>query len=197
MSSGAIVTFNDPRRFGSMKLVAARQARRRAAAGAARPRAARQRLRRRDAGARLRGQEDEPQGGAAGPARRGRARQHLCLRSAASRAAVAQAHRRDHRRARPARRTSAPNGWSTRIKAVLNDAIKAGGSSLRDHKLTDGELGMFQHHFPRLRPRGRKMPHARLPRHRQTHRAERPLDVLLSGVPEIIIRERQRRRQAS
>jgi formamidopyrimidine-DNA glycosylase len=33
------------------------------------------------------------------------------------------------------------------IKVVLNDAIKAGGSSLRDHKLTDGGLGMFQHNF--------------------------------------------------
>jgi formamidopyrimidine-DNA glycosylase len=33
------------------------------------------------------------------------------------------------------------------IKAVLNDAIKAGGSSLRDHRRTDGELGAFQHNF--------------------------------------------------
>jgi formamidopyrimidine-DNA glycosylase len=33
------------------------------------------------------------------------------------------------------------------IKAVLHDAIKAGGSSLRDHRQTDGELGYFQHHF--------------------------------------------------
>ena len=33
------------------------------------------------------------------------------------------------------------------IRAVLNDAIKAGGSSLRDHRLTDGALGMFQHNF--------------------------------------------------
>ncbi len=33
------------------------------------------------------------------------------------------------------------------IKAVLNDAIRAGGSSLRDHRRTDGELGYFQHHF--------------------------------------------------
>src|SRR5262249_38570878 len=32
----------------------------------------------------------------------------------------------------------------TAIKAVLREAIKAGGSSLRDHKRTDGELGYFQ-----------------------------------------------------
>jgi formamidopyrimidine-DNA glycosylase len=33
------------------------------------------------------------------------------------------------------------------IKAVLKEAIKAGGSTLRDHKKTNGELGYFQHHF--------------------------------------------------
>jgi formamidopyrimidine-DNA glycosylase len=33
------------------------------------------------------------------------------------------------------------------IKAVLREAVKAGGSTLRDHKRVDGELGYFQHHF--------------------------------------------------
>jgi formamidopyrimidine-DNA glycosylase len=33
------------------------------------------------------------------------------------------------------------------IRAVLADAIAAGGSSLRDHRRTDGELGLFQHDF--------------------------------------------------
>jgi formamidopyrimidine-DNA glycosylase len=33
------------------------------------------------------------------------------------------------------------------IKTVLAEAIRAGGSSLRDHRRTDGELGYFQHHF--------------------------------------------------
>ena len=33
------------------------------------------------------------------------------------------------------------------IKAVLSDAIKAGGSSLRDYAKADGALGEFQHHF--------------------------------------------------
>ncbi len=33
------------------------------------------------------------------------------------------------------------------IQTVLNDAIKAGGSSLRDHRQTSGELGYFQHSF--------------------------------------------------
>jgi formamidopyrimidine-DNA glycosylase len=48
-------------------------------------------------------------------------------------------------------RKGAPNERAERlveaIKAVLNAAIKDGGSSLRDHRLTDGDLGMFQHHF--------------------------------------------------
>ena len=33
------------------------------------------------------------------------------------------------------------------IQAVLKDAIAAGGSTLRDHRLPSGELGYFQHHF--------------------------------------------------
>jgi formamidopyrimidine-DNA glycosylase len=33
------------------------------------------------------------------------------------------------------------------IKAVLREAVKAGGSSLRDHQRVDGELGEFQHRF--------------------------------------------------
>jgi formamidopyrimidine-DNA glycosylase len=48
-------------------------------------------------------------------------------------------------------RNGAPNERAERlvdaIKAVLADAIKAGGSSLRDHRQTSGELGYFQHHF--------------------------------------------------
>src|ERR1700733_8045376 len=44
-----------------------------------------------------------------------------------------------------------PTGHARRlvaaIHAVLNQAIKAGGSSLRDHRQTSGELGYFQHSF--------------------------------------------------
>jgi formamidopyrimidine-DNA glycosylase len=50
-----------------------------------------------------------------------------------------------------ATRNGAPTEHAERlvdaIKAVLNDAIAAGGSSLRDHRRTDGELGEFQHNF--------------------------------------------------
>ena len=48
-------------------------------------------------------------------------------------------------------RKGAPTGHARRlvdaIHAVLNQAIKAGGSSLRDHRQTSGELGYFQHSF--------------------------------------------------
>ena len=30
---------------------------------------------------------------------------------------------------------------------MLEEAIEAGGSTLRDHRQTDGELGYFQHSF--------------------------------------------------
>ncbi len=33
------------------------------------------------------------------------------------------------------------------IRDVLNEAVAAGGSSLRDHRQTDGALGYFQHNF--------------------------------------------------
>jgi formamidopyrimidine-DNA glycosylase len=44
------------------------------------------------------------------------------------------------------------------IKAVLNDAIGAGGSSLRDHRRTDGELGDFQHDFRVYDREGKRCP---------------------------------------
>ena len=33
------------------------------------------------------------------------------------------------------------------VRSVLRDAIKAGGSTLRDHRLPEGEFGLFQHSF--------------------------------------------------
>jgi formamidopyrimidine-DNA glycosylase len=44
------------------------------------------------------------------------------------------------------------------IKKVIAAAIEAGGSSLRDHKKTDGELGMFQHRFRVYDREGTKCP---------------------------------------
>jgi formamidopyrimidine-DNA glycosylase len=44
------------------------------------------------------------------------------------------------------------------VKAVLADAINAGGSSLRDYKRADGRLGRFQHRFKTYKREGRPCP---------------------------------------
>jgi len=146
MSSGAIVTFNDPRRFGSMKLVP------------------RQKL---DAEPLLRALGPEPLGNAFDAAMlalacRGKKTSLkaalLDQRVVAGLGNIYVCEALYRARLSPKRQAStiatqagAPNERAERlvaaIRAVLNDAIAAGGSSLRDHKRTDGELGMFQHNF--------------------------------------------------
>ncbi len=157
MSSGAIVTFNDPRRFGSMKLVA------------------RAKL---DAEPLLKNLGPEPLGNEFDAAMLAKA----CKGKKTSlKAALLDQHvvaglgniyvcealyraRLSPKRiaATIASKTGAPNERAERlveaIKAVLNAAIKDGGSSLRDHKLTDGELGMFQHRFQVYDREGEKCP---------------------------------------
>lgn len=44
------------------------------------------------------------------------------------------------------------------VRDVLNDAIKAGGSSLKDFRQTDGELGYFQHSFRAYDREGKACP---------------------------------------
>ncbi|HEX9752477.1 MAG TPA: bifunctional DNA-formamidopyrimidine glycosylase/DNA-(apurinic or apyrimidinic site) lyase [Methyloceanibacter sp.] len=44
------------------------------------------------------------------------------------------------------------------VKAVLEDAIKAGGSTLRDYKRADGRLGRFQHRFKAYGREGKPCP---------------------------------------
>jgi formamidopyrimidine-DNA glycosylase len=146
MSNGARIAFNDPRRFGSMKLV---------------PRAklAEEPL--------LRALGPEPLGNAFDAAMLARAcaGKKTSLKAALSDQRVVaglgniyvcealfRARLSPKRRAATiATRAGAPNERAhalvAGIRDVLNDAIAAGGSSLRDHKRTDGELGLFQHHF--------------------------------------------------
>src|SRR5882724_5404884 len=146
MSSGARISFNDPRRFGSMKLVARDQL---------------------DQEPLLRALGPEPLGNAFDAATLARAckGKKTSLKAALSDQrivaglgniyvceALHRARLSPKRRASTiVSRTGAPNERAAAlvdgIKAVLQDAINAGGSSLRDHKLTDGELGSFQHHF--------------------------------------------------
>lgn len=146
MSSGARVTFNDPRRFGFMKLFAR---------------------------ARI---DDEKMLSALGPEPLGNAFDaamlaHACRGKKTSLKAALGDQRvvaglgniyvceaLNRARLSPRRKAStlalrsgAPTGHAMHlvqaIKDVLQDAIRAGGSTLRDHRKTDGELGYFQHSF--------------------------------------------------
>ncbi len=157
MSNGELVTFNDPRRFGSMKIVA------------------RQEL---DNEPLLRALGPEPLGNAFDAAMLARAcaGKKTSLKAALSDQRVVaglgniyvcealhRARLSPRRRASTlATRAGAPNGRAQAlveaIRAVLNDAIKAGGSSLRDHRRTDGALGDFQHNFRVYDRAGKRCP---------------------------------------
>jgi formamidopyrimidine-DNA glycosylase len=146
MSSGAAVIFNDPRRFGYMKVIARHAI------------------------------EDEPLLRGLGPEPLGNAFDAAMLaRSCASKKTSLKAALLNQRvvaglgniyvcealfraqlsprrlAATLATRKAAPTDHARRlvsaIHAVLNQAIRAGGSSLRDHRQTSGELGYFQHSF--------------------------------------------------
>jgi formamidopyrimidine-DNA glycosylase len=145
MSSGATVTFNDPRRFGLMLLV---------------PRAELEaHPLMREIGAEPLGNEFDAALLAAGCAGRKTSLKAALLDQTVVAGlgniyvceALHRAHLSPKRRASTIATRGAPNARAETlvdaIKAVLNAAIKAGGSSLRDHRQTDGELGYFQHHF--------------------------------------------------
>jgi formamidopyrimidine-DNA glycosylase len=146
MSNGSLVTFNDPRRFGSMKLIKRAKI------------------------------DDEPLLRSLGPEPLGNEFDAVMLAAAcvgkktSLKAALLdqrvvaglgniyvcealfRAHLSPKRQASTiASRDGKPNQRAVAlveaIKAVLKDAIEAGGSSLRDHRRTDGALGDFQHNF--------------------------------------------------
>jgi formamidopyrimidine-DNA glycosylase len=152
MSSGATVIFNDPRRFGYMKIFA------------------RDKI---DDEPLLQGLGPEPLGNEfdASMLARACANKKTSLKAALldqrvvaglGNIYVCEALFRAHLSPRRLAATlatkktrSSPGGEATdqakhlvnAIHAVLNQAIKAGGSSLRDYRQTTGELGYFQHSF--------------------------------------------------
>ena len=65
------------------------------------------------------------------------------------------------------------------IRAVLDEAIAAGGSSLRNYVQAERRARLFPAPLGGLRPRGRTLPGLQLQRRRAPHRPVRPLDVLL------------------
>jgi formamidopyrimidine-DNA glycosylase len=154
MSSGAAVVFNDPRRFGYMKIIA------------------RSAL---DNEPLLKGLGPEPLGNEFDAAMLARScagkktslkaalldqrvvaglgniyvcealyRSHLSPRRLAATLATKAGQRKGVTGGEP---TDHVKRLVNAIHAVLNQAIKAGGSSLRDHRQTSGELGYFQHSF--------------------------------------------------
>ncbi|MGE0061756.1 MAG: bifunctional DNA-formamidopyrimidine glycosylase/DNA-(apurinic or apyrimidinic site) lyase [Xanthobacteraceae bacterium] len=146
MSNGAVVTFNDPRRFGSMKLVK-------------RAEMEREPLLRELGPEPLGNQFDAAMLAAACAGKKTSLKAALLDQTIVAGLgniyvceALYRAHLSPKRQASTiADRKGAPNERAhalvDAIKAVLSDAIAAGGSSLRDHRQTDGELGMFQHNF--------------------------------------------------
>jgi formamidopyrimidine-DNA glycosylase len=146
MSSGAAIVFNDPRRFGYMKIIARRAL---------------------DDEPLLSGLGPEPLGNEFDAAMLARscANKKTSLKAALldqrvvaglGNIYVCEALFRSHLSPRRLAATLAtkkaePTDRAKRlvdaIHAVLNQAIKAGGSSLRDHRQTSGELGYFQHSF--------------------------------------------------
>ncbi len=167
LSNGARVTYNDARRFGFMDLVPRAEladsphfARPRASSRSATSSTAR------PSRALFAGKRGAAQGGAPRPAAGRRARQHLCLRGAVPRRPVIRQRRPGTLATRERQADAqAPIAWPRRSATVLDEAIAAGGSTLRDYAQADGELGYFQHRFRGLRPRGRALPDAGLRRH--------------------------------
>jgi formamidopyrimidine-DNA glycosylase len=146
MGNGAVISFNDPRRFGYMKIVARANL------------------------------DDEPFLKALGPEPLGNAFDAAMLAQACAGKktslkaalldqrvvaglgniyvceALFRAHLSPKRQASTlATKSGAPTEHAKKlveaIRTVLNAAIEAGGSSLRDHRQTSGELGYFQHSF--------------------------------------------------
>jgi formamidopyrimidine-DNA glycosylase len=146
MASGAVIAFNDPRRFGYMKII---------------PRSEM------DAEPFLKGLGPEPLSNAFDAAllAAGCVGKKTSLKAALLDQRVVaglgniyvcealfRAHLSPKRQASTlATRAGAPNERAhdlvEAIHTVLNQAIEAGGSSLRDHRQTSGELGYFQHSF--------------------------------------------------
>lgn len=146
MSSGATITFNDPRRFGFMKLVATDEL---------------------DSDPALKGLGPEPLGNAFNAdilahSLKGKSTSlkaalidqrvvaglgNIYVCEALFRARLSPKRKASTLVARNGKPTEAAEALVRAIRAVLTSAIEAGGSSLRDHRQTDGELGEFQHSF--------------------------------------------------
>ena len=71
------------------------------------------------------------------------------------------------------------------IPEVLDEAIAAGGSSLRDHRSVDGTLGYFQHSFAVYGREGEPCLQEGLQWTGAPRGSKRPFNLLLSPLPAI------------
>ena len=187
MASGAIVSFNDPRRFGYMKIVRRTEMEQEPF---------------------LKGLGPEPLGNEFDAAMLARA----CAGKKANLKAalldqrvvaglgniyVCEALHRSHlspKRAAStlAQRNLAPTDHAKRlvgaIHTVLNAAIEAGGSSLARSSAHRRRARLFPALVPGLRPREAEVPDAEMRRHHQALHARRAFDLLVPEVPEVTAR---------
>ena len=92
-------------------------------------------------------------------------------------------------------RPSAPGGasrWPPIIREVLEEAIAAGGSTLRDFAHADGSLGYFQHRFRVYDREGEPCTAPGCGIAGQAPRPVGPLDLLLRDLPAARLRRRAR-----
>ncbi len=140
MSSGARVTFNDARRFGAMDLMATEGAEAHPLLAALGPEPLGNGFDEDYLVARLKGRNT--------PIKSALLDQHIIaglgniyVCEVLFRAGISPTRRAGQLAAKRVR------GLVPIIRQVLTEAIEAGGSSLRDYRQTDGELGYFQHSF--------------------------------------------------
>ncbi|MFP4304331.1 bifunctional DNA-formamidopyrimidine glycosylase/DNA-(apurinic or apyrimidinic site) lyase [Rhodosalinus sp.] len=140
MEGGARVTFNDPRRFGAMDLMPSAEAERHRLLAGLGPEPLGNAFNEAYLVGRLQGRK-MPMKAALLDQKVVAGLGNIYVCEALFRAGISPL-RRAHRVA--SRRLAA---LVPAIRAVLEDAIAAGGSSLRDYRQADGELGYFQHSF--------------------------------------------------
>jgi formamidopyrimidine-DNA glycosylase len=157
MSSGAKITFNDPRRFGFMQLVPRAELARHPLVRALGPEPLGNEFSAALLAAACAGKKTSLKA-ALSDQRVVAGLGNIYVCEALHRARLSPKLRAATLAARAKAPTPRARALVDAIKAVLQDAIRAGGSSLRDHRRTDGELGDFQHDFRVYDREGKRCP---------------------------------------
>jgi formamidopyrimidine-DNA glycosylase len=146
MSSGAVISFNDPRRFGMMKLVPARELEAEPLLNALGPEPLADAFDAERLARLCRGKKTSLKA-ALSDQRVVAGLGNIYVCEALHRARLSPRRRASTIATKSGRPNERAEALVEAIKAVLEEAIAAGGSSLRDHRQTTGALGEFQHNF--------------------------------------------------